>query len=301
MMYECACVWVCVCVCFRVSDVKMPCNFRLWPFDSSGCWLQMWQEGVCVYHVRLCSTSRAINYGVLHIFIEVFSLGFRMRLCMYPIVKRSFFKKCIPRLEENVLGFPFVSWSFCEFVCDRRKQTEKQKSSDREVTRNLLLSCLIYLFLHWTEILITPAACSPGSTAWYHSGGQTILYSSWSTKGSLKGSLGRSGSLLGAPSQCFSDETESACRSPESSPPAVARKYFLKCSYNIFVTEAPHTHMLAHRLSLYLWLIQIPCLLVICWHSTRKAGETSVAESSMDGCTAAPQSISRRDSSPFLN
>lgn len=158
--------------------------------------------------------------------------------------KASFF---FPRLEENVLGFFLLYWGLFVSLCvTDGNRLKKEKSSDREVKRNLLLSRLIYLFLHWTDILITPSARSPGSTVRYHSGGQTILYSSRSTKGSFKGSLGGSGSLLGAPSQCFSDETESACRSPESSPPAVARKCFPKCSYNIFVTEAPHTHTHAH-------------------------------------------------------
>lgn len=198
-----------------------------------------------------------------------------------------------------MLGFPFVPRSFCEFVCDRQKQTtkkNKKKTNDREVKRNLLLSCLIYLFLHWTHILITPSARSPGSTARYHSGGQTILYSLRSTKGSFKGSLGGSGSLLGAPSQCFSDETESACRSPESSPPAVARKCFLKCSYNIFVTEAPHTQTITIPLT-----HPNPLLTgnLLTFHQESRWNWRRGVK--LDDCTAAPQSISRRNSSLCLN
>lgn len=70
---------------------------------------------------------------------------------------------------------------------------------------------LVYSFIMYrTDILITPSVYSQGSTAFYHSRGQTILYSSWSSRGSSV----EEGLPLGRPSKSISDETESACGLP---------------------------------------------------------------------------------------
>lgn len=116
--------------------------------------------------------------------------------------------------------FLFVS----RCVCVTETETENQEiKRQRGEEKSLLLSCFIYLF------------CSKLSYSSSHC--QCVLRGrlcdiTW-VGGPLKGALSRRGVfLLGDPSQSFSDETESARSSPESSPPVVGRKCFLKCSYN---------------------------------------------------------------------
>lgn len=128
----------------------------------------------------------------------------------------------------------------------------RHQEAERE--RKIYFIVLFYLFIS------LPTVTLPHHTVSMFSGAGSVISlggaeQSSIARGALKGALWRRGwgSLLGDPSQSFSDETESARSSPESSPPVVGRKCFLKCSYNTLSQQATtHTHI--HT---FLWLIQI--------------------------------------------
>ena len=225
----------------------------------------LWQGGVCVYRVWLCSSSRAINHSFLSfsfwiLFVFTYRhLEFYVTVCMrlYEIVI-SFKCHCIYLLVENV----HVCVCVCVYVCVFLSATETDNQEiKRQRGEEKSLFCCRVLFIYFALNCHTPSSrcwCSRGPALWYYLGGRANLHSSWSSKGSF---VEGGGSLLGDPSQSFSAEPESARSSLESFPPVFGRKCFFKCSYNTLSQRAPHTH--SHRLSHthtrspFFWLIQI--------------------------------------------
>lgn len=177
------CVWWC------------SCNYRVCAFDAS-CWWRggrLWQGDVCVYHVRLCSSSQTINHSVF------LCILYRKNMSLYDFECAYMTLRACWNASVCVLAW----WRECVSICikvyvcgvwvwqrQRQKQTTK-KSRGREVKRNLFYCLLlfIYLFTYFrSELsysLITLSVCSQGPALWYHLGGRAILYSSWSSEGSF--------------------------------------------------------------------------------------------------------------------
>ena len=192
--------------------------------------------------------------------------------CAFVFIKKKkilFLSVCIQ--AETLVYHQLVCWNECEMllfpprrvcvsVCVYATRDRNTQPWNQEADRWRKISFLVvfYLFiLLWTVILLHHTvrmfsrACSVISLGCGDGDWGAILYSSWSSEGSFVEEV----LPLGGPSQSISNETESACSSPNSFPQGVWRKCFPKRCYN---TLSHHNH--TQTLTLFFQLIQIQTL-----------------------------------------
>lgn len=173
------------------------------------CVVRLWQRGVCVYHVRFCSSLWSVSHLRLCSCIE--------ETCLHAWWNASL-TVCRCRGERACVTM--------SIKCARRTQKPQKTSKSEE------MYFLVSFFLYFAFNCLAPLShcqyfLGAGSVISYI-GGRAILHS-WL---SSEGTLWRGGTPLGGPSRSILDETESARSSPESFPPVVERKCFFKCSNN---------------------------------------------------------------------
>lgn len=229
-----------------MATIKTDCNYSLYPFDAGGCW---WRRGKAVAGRRVC-----LPFAVVFLFPSHQSFCVSVYLC-----RRNMSFNDFPCLYVHIWESMCVCVWMYVCACDRDRNRQPRNQRGREVERNLFY-CLV-LFIYFILNCHTPSShCQCVLRGRLYDITRGAEQSSIA-RGTLKGAVWRRWSLVGDPSQSFSDESESACSSPESSPPVAGRKRFLKCSYNTLSQQAPHTHTHIHTLSLFLWLIWIST----CW------------------------------------
>lgn len=173
------------------------------------CVVRLWQRGVCVYHVRFCSSLWSVSHLRLCSCIE--------ETCLHAWWNASL-TVCRCRGERACVTM--------SIKCARRTQ-KPQKTSKSEEMYFLLFFLSLFCFQLPCFLIALPVFFR-GRICDITWGAEQSSIVGWA----LKGTLWRSGTPLGGPSRSILDETESARSSPESFPPVVERKCFFKCSNN---------------------------------------------------------------------